>query len=102
MEISNDDQGYVNNVRARFGYQKSACLTHWNNMGWVHLNDNSKCWQTGVFDKSKGKSISIKWEDALTLKNALVQMEAYADQMQGEVVSLIFNYFYYKNETVIS
>ena len=58
-------------------------------MVWVHLNDNSKCWQTGVFDKSNGKTISMKWEDAITLKNALIQMEACAKQMQGEVVSLM-------------
>lgn len=60
-------------------------------MVWVHLNDNSKCWQTGVFDRSKGKTITMKWGDALTLKNALIQMEAHADQMQGQAVSLFFN-----------
>ena len=86
MEPSYDSQGYLDKVLGRFAYGRSVSLTKWNDKVYIHINDQSKCWENGQLDKTKAKSISLKWNDAVTLKDCLIQLGPYVDQIEAEQV----------------
>ena len=89
MEPTYDNQGFLQKVQGRFGYGRDVSLTNWQGQLWFHIFDSSKCrQQDGTYDKTKKKSISFKWSDALTLKDCLSQLETYARQIEGEQVRL--------------
>ena len=96
-----DNAGYLTKVRTRFGYSKELMLTKWDSQVYLHVNDNSRCYNkdTHVYDKAKGKSLTFKWADASNLKEQLNALEAYALQMQAEQVNiyilLLFIYYYF-------
>ena len=92
MDSVNDNQGFLAKVDGRFAYGRCVSLTKWNNNIYVHINDRSKCWENGQFDKTKTKSISLKWNDAVTLKDCLIQLGPYAEQMEAEQVFIFLLY----------
>jgi hypothetical protein len=88
MEPTYDNQGFLHKVFGRFAFGRSVSLTKWNDKVYLHINDQSKCWEKRQqFDKSKEKSISLKWDDAVTLKDCLIQLEPYVEQIEAELVS---------------
>lgn len=93
MEPSYDNQGFLIRVLGRFAYGRSVSLTKWNDQIYLHINDKSKCWVNGKFDKTKEKSVSIKWEYAITLKDVLIQLGPYAEQIEAEHVSHVILLF---------
>lgn len=86
MEPSYDKQGFLAKVFGRFAYGRSVSLTKWNDKVYVHINDQSKCWEHGQFDKTRATNISLKWDDAVTLKDCLIQLGPYAEQIETEQV----------------
>ena len=94
MDPTYDSEGFLQKVQGRFGYGRDVCLTTWQGQAWVHIFDSSKCRQQNEsYDKTKKKSISFKWADALILKDCIGQLEAYAQQIEGEQVRLLFYFF---------
>lgn len=89
MEPTYDNAGFLTQVRGRFGFRKDLSLTKWNDQIYVHIGDNTKCWETNSFDKSKSKTVSLKWRDAVNLKARLNELEPYASQIEAELVSFI-------------
>lgn len=88
MEPTYDSAGFLDKVKGKFVYKREVSLTKWNQQLYVHINDNSKCWDTNMFDKSKSKTVSFKWSDALNLKARLNELEPFASQIEAELVSL--------------
>ena len=87
MEPTYDSEGFLQKVQGRFGYGRDVSLTKWQGQLWLHIFDSSKCrQQNGTYDKTKKKSISFKWSDAVILKDCLVQLKTYAQQIEGEQV----------------
>jgi hypothetical protein len=95
MEPIYDEQGHLASVRGKFGYSKDLTLKQWNNRLYVHVNDNSKCWESNTFDKSKSKTISMKWEDAQTLRTRLAELEQFASQFQAWQVTYVIIISFY-------
>lgn len=83
MEVFTDENGYLIKARQRVKNNREVCLTKWNRDVYVHLSDTSKCFESGVFDKTKTKSASIKYQD---LKDVLLGMEPHALQMMSDQV----------------
>lgn len=86
MERSYDNHGFLDRARSSFGYGRSVALTKWGGQLWVHIGDNSKCWDNRKFDKTKSKTISMKWCDAITLREKLNEFEAVVRQIEAEQV----------------
>ena len=86
MDPTYDNEGFLVKVQGKFGYNRSVSLTKWNDTLFLHVNDNSKCWDDGKFDKTKSKSLSFKWSDATSLKDCLIHMEPFAQQIESEQV----------------
>lgn len=89
MESAYNNQGFLEKVTGRFAYGRSVSLTKWNNQAYVHINDQSKCWENNQFDKTKSRSISLKWNDAVTLKDCLIQLGPYMEQLEAEQVIIV-------------
>lgn len=96
MDESYDDQGFLVTVRGKFAYERSVSLTKYNDTILLHLNDSSKCWNNGNFDKTKAKSISINWKGALALSDCLAELKPFAEQIGIEQVSHFLTYIYFK------
>lgn len=94
MEPSYDNEGFLLRVLGKFAYGRSVSLTKWNDKIYLHINDKSKCWINGKFDKTKEKSVSIKWDDAVTLKDLLIQLGPYAEQIEAEQVTSFRMFFF--------
>lgn len=90
MEPSYDNAGFFIKVCGNVAYGKDVCLTKWNEQIYVHINDNSKCWENQKFDKTKSKTVSLKWEQAQKLRDCLNDMEHYAGQILAEQVFCCF------------
>lgn len=92
MELFRDDRGLLTKARIRIGSNKEVCLTKWNDTVFLHLNDSSKCFGTGVFDKTKSKNVSLRWDVARRLRDVIGEMEIHAEQMihNNQVRTLIF------------
>lgn len=88
MEPSYDNAGFLTKVKGKFGYSREVTLTKWNEKLYVHINDNSKCWDNGAFDKTKAKSILLNWKNASSLKDCLKELETFASQMETELLHL--------------
>lgn len=88
METKYDQQGFLFKVRGRFGFRKDVALSKWNDNVYVHISDNYNCWETDTFDKTKSKSVTIKWKDVKKLRECLDQLEPFASQIEAELVSL--------------
>ena len=87
MEPTYDSQGFLTSVRGR-----EVTLTKWNNRVYVHLNEYSKCWQHGIYDKTKASRLSFECSHASALMKCLQEMESFAVQIESELVSvLLFN-----------
>ncbi|XP_045199196.2 uncharacterized protein LOC123553559 [Mercenaria mercenaria] len=85
MEAKYDQEGFLSKVRGRFGFRKDVALSKWNGNAYVHISDNYNCWETDTFDKTKSKSVTIKWKDAIKLKECLGKLEPYATQIETEL-----------------
>ena len=94
MEPTYDQSGVLMKVRGKyegkFGYGRSVSLTKWNGEIYLHINDDSKCWVNGKFDKTQAKSLSMKWTDAMILKQHLVDLDSYAKQFEIHQVRFSF------------
>ena len=90
IEASNNEDGSLKKVRARFSRSREINLTRWNNDIYLHLNDISKCFVDGRFDITKQKSISMKWEEVELLRTALAELVPHVQQMKTELVSRLF------------
>ena len=75
MEPSYSSSGFLTKVKSKYRYGKEVYLTKWERKLYVHLNDNSKCWETGQFDKTKSKTISLTWDKAKELRERLFQLD---------------------------
>lgn len=91
MDASYNEQGFLDTVRGKFAYERSVSLTKWNDTMFVHINDSSKTWTNGKFDKTKAKSISLNWNNALALNDCLQELKPYAEQILAEQVSCFFS-----------
>lgn len=87
MEPTYDNAGFLTKVKGKFGYSREVSLTKWNEKLFVYINDNSKCWDNGTFDKTKGKCISFNWIQANSLRTCLQELEAYASQIEAELLT---------------
>ena len=92
MEILHGDDEQICIVRAKPPGIKNLCLSKNRDTAILHLNDNSKCFETGVFDISKQKTISMSWTTGLQLKEAITAMLPHAAQMLENRVS--YNIFF--------
>ena len=92
MEPSYDQSGCLMQVRGNFAFGRSASLTKWNDQLYLHINDNSKCWDNiyKKFDKTRSKAISIRWEHAENLRDCLNEMGTYISQFRSEQVYIYF------------
>ena len=83
MEPAYDNDGFLMKVSGTFGYGRNVSLTKWEGKLWLHIFDTSKCrQQNGSYDKTKRKSLSFKWADAVTLKDCLTQLDPYVQQIE--------------------
>ena len=55
MDMSYDTNGFLVRVQGKFGYGRKLSLTKWNDKLYLHINDNSKCYENGKIDKVKAK-----------------------------------------------
>ena len=74
METFNNEDGTLRKVRSRFSRSREVSLTRWNDDIYLHLNDISKCFASGTFDKTKTKNISMKWEEVDKLRDTLMAL----------------------------
>lgn len=104
MEVFYGDDGSLNKVRVRMPGNLEMCLTKWqkNNKIYLHINDSSKCFENGTFDKTKTKNISIKWHHVVNLKEALNEMELHVNQMLAEQVRICLRILIYALSIFIS
>ena len=104
MDIEYDSNSEaVTRIRARFGRMRSLTLNAWNNQLYLHLNDNSKCFDdSGYFDKTKSKSVSMKWEEAVNLKHLIHDMAQYVDKFDLNQVSFFSLYITAMREETLS
>ena len=87
MEVFSAPDGYLIKARLRLDSYKELVINPFNGQVYLHINDVSKCFETGPFiDKNKSIKISMNWQVALKLKNALEDLEPHADQMLTEQV----------------
>lgn len=88
MEPKYDENGFLIQVREKFAYGRDVVLTKYNGAPFLHVYDNSKCWDsnTRVYDKSKGKCISLSWQNATKLCQAINQLDGFVKQIQIEEV----------------
>ena len=77
-------------MRARFSRSREVNLTRWNDDIFIHINDISKCFVTGSFDRSKTKSISMKREEVEKFRDTLSAIVPHVQQMKAEMVSLMY------------
>lgn len=98
MDVVYNENGCLKKVGTRFAPCRGISLNAWQNQIYVHINDSSKCYDdAGNYDKSKSKSVSLKWEYAQALKDAIGNAEQYVEQFILEQVRLLFIceiYFY--------
>lgn len=94
MNPTYDAQGFLTKVEGSFGYGRSVSLTKWADSVFVHINDNSKCWDNKRFDKTKGKSVSLNWKNTEALADCLIQLRPFADQINAEQVNTFLNYVF--------
>ena len=78
MEFFNNEDGSMRKVRNRFSRSREVTVTRWNDDIYVHLNYISA---SGSFDKTKSKSISMKWEEVEVLRDTLTDMVLHVQQM---------------------
>lgn len=92
-----DHNGYLNSVREKFTYGRDVVLNRFKGQPFIHIFDNSKCWQkeTGVYDKTKGKSISLSWRNAQLLCQTIHNLEHYAKQIEIEEVRITNNILFF-------
>ena len=83
-----DANGLLSKVHGRFGYKKDFSLTKFNDSVYLHISDTSKCFDSGKFDKKNAKNISMRWSNAVTLKDRLSELETYANQIETELVGV--------------
>lgn len=91
MNPTYDTQGFLTKVEGSFGYGRSVALTKWEDSVFVHINDNSKCWDNKKFDKTKGKSVTFNWRNTTALADCLTQLRPYVEQIQAEQVNPFYN-----------
>jgi len=76
-------------VQEKLAYGREVALTKFNETSYLHIYDNWKCWdsKTRTYNKSMGKCLSLSWQHALALRQALHTLEQYANQIEIEGVS---------------
>ena len=86
METIYSDNGSLIKLRYKLTSTKEACLSKWGDTAILHLNSRKDCvLENGGFDKSKSKTISIRWDTAQDLKMAIQEMEQFVPQMMAKV-----------------
>ena len=79
--------GSLKKVRARFARSREVNLTRWNDDAFIHINGISKCFAPGSFDRSKIKSITMKWEEVEKFRDTFSALVPHVQQMKAEMVS---------------
>ena len=93
MEVFKNRDGSLKKVRSRFSRSREVTLTRWNDVIYLHLNDISKCFASGKFDKTKSKNISMKWEEIEVLRDTFKALVPHVQQMRAEMVGF-FKFIY--------
>ena len=95
METIYSNDGCLTKLRYKLNSTKEVCLAKWNDTAFFHLNCRKDCFlDNGSYDKTKSKSISLRWDTAKDLKLAIQEMEQYVPHMLSEVR---FNFLFVKN-----
>ena len=81
MEVFNNDDSEGKILK------KKRNLTKWNDALFIHLYDISTCFVDNAFDRTKQKSISMKWDELELLRDALVDLAPNVKQMATELIS---------------
>ena len=91
LQIEYDNRGCALKIGRRFAPCRGFTLSAYNGELFFHINDSSKCYdQQGKYDKTMLKSISMKWEYAVALKEAISEASHYTNQMLQ-----VRNFFFY-------
>ena len=57
-ELTHDEQGRLVVIRGKLSANRFIAVRVYDAKPFIHLTDTSKCWNTGVFDRSKVIKIS--------------------------------------------
>lgn len=81
MEKCYDYNGRVFRMKGKIGSHKEIVLNTHKDIGFLHLNDYSKCWIDGDYDQSLKKTITLRWDQVLTLDQCIDEMKLNIHQM---------------------
>ena len=75
-ELRNSN-GVLHKLTARLSYGKEVSITlvPKTKLVYMHLNDNSKAYKSGSFDKSMSKSVSLSMAEVMILRSLMSTME---------------------------
>ena len=63
------------------GKEASITLVPKTKLAYMHLNDNSKAYKNGTFDKSMSKSVSLSIAEALVLRSLMLSMDTKVSEL---------------------